>query len=79
MPIRLTSLRRCAQRLLRHVWRMDQDRRRRQHVRVELSSLTERELADIGMTPGEIECIAARRNIDRYRDELRCLMTLSRM
>ena len=54
--------------LLRGCWRAFQERRRRQRLRVTLHDLSERELMDIGVTPGDIDYIVAHRAIERLRD-----------
>jgi uncharacterized protein YjiS (DUF1127 family) len=54
--------------LLRRYWRAFQERRQRARLRVSLHELSDRELVDIGLTPGEIDCIVARRTLKRLRD-----------
>jgi uncharacterized protein YjiS (DUF1127 family) len=49
-------------------WRALQARRQDRRSRVALCSLTERELSDIGVTSTEIDCIVARRTIERLRN-----------
>lgn len=50
--------------LLGRCWRAFQKRRQR----VSLRDLSERELMDIGLTQGDIDCIVAGRAIERLRD-----------
>lgn len=57
--------------LLRRYWRSFQDWRPR--ARVTLHDLSDRELMDIGLTRGEIDCIAPERAIERFRDRTRTL------
>ncbi|WP_027577269.1 DUF1127 domain-containing protein [Bradyrhizobium sp. WSM1743] len=57
--------------LLRRFWLAFQAWRPR--ARVSLQDLSDRELADIGLTRGEIDCIAPERAIDRLRDSTRTL------
>jgi uncharacterized protein YjiS (DUF1127 family) len=52
--------------LLRRCWRAFQKWRPRS--RVTLQDLSDRELMDIGLTRGEIDCIAPERAIERLRD-----------
>jgi len=54
--------------LLARCWRAFQDSRRRERLRVSLYALSERELMDIGLTPGEIDHIVAYQAIERLRD-----------
>jgi uncharacterized protein YjiS (DUF1127 family) len=54
--------------LLRRYWRAFRKRRRREKLRVSLHDLSERELMDIGLTPGDIDYIASGRAIERLRD-----------
>ncbi|QDF39217.1 DUF1127 domain-containing protein [Bradyrhizobium symbiodeficiens] len=58
--------------LLRRYWRAFQEWRPRS--RVTLQGLSDRELMDIGLTRGEIDCIEAERAIDRLRDRTRYLL-----
>ena len=51
--------------LLKQYWRALQERRQRQSALLDLS---DRGLMDIGLTRGEIDCIAPQRAIDRLRD-----------
>lgn len=53
--------------LLRRCWRGFQKQYQRHRLRKALSDLSDRDLQDIGLTRGEIECIAAHRAIDRLR------------
>ncbi|SFN46201.1 protein of unknown function [Bradyrhizobium sp. Rc3b] len=57
--------------LLRRFWRAFQERLPR--ARVTLQDLSDRELIDIGLTRGDIDCIAPERAIDRLRDSTRTL------
>jgi len=59
--------------LLARYWRAFQESRRRRRMRVSLRDLDERQLMDIGLTPGEIDYIAAHRAIERLRDDTRYL------
>ncbi|TFV48107.1 DUF1127 domain-containing protein [Bradyrhizobium niftali] len=52
--------------LLRRYWYAFQERR--QHPRVTLQDLSDRELMDIGLTRGEIDYITPERAIERLRD-----------
>jgi uncharacterized protein YjiS (DUF1127 family) len=45
-------------------WDAFQERRERQKLRATLSTLSDRELVDIGATRGEIDYIASQRGID---------------
>ena len=56
--------------LLRHYWRAFQARRQNS---LSLQDLSERELADIGLTPSEIEHLTALRAIDDLRNNTRYL------
>ena len=64
--------------LLKGYWRAFRERRQRQRLRASLHDLSDRELMDIGVTRAEIDCIAARRAIDRLRDGTTHLWILSR-
>jgi uncharacterized protein YjiS (DUF1127 family) len=55
--------------LLQGYWRAFQDRRQRERLRVSLHDLSDRELMDIGLTPGDIDYIVAHRAIERLRDD----------
>jgi uncharacterized protein YjiS (DUF1127 family) len=59
-------------------WHAFQEQRHRQSLRATLHDLSDRELIDIGVTPAEIDCIAAHRAIDRLRDGTMYLWILSR-
>ncbi len=63
---------------LRRYWRAFQQRSERQRLRISLHELSERELMDIGIAPGEIEYIVAYRAIDRLRDSQTGLWIASR-
>ena len=54
--------------LLERYWRAFQEGRRRERLRVSLRDLSRRQLMDIGLTPGDIDYIAAHRAIERLRD-----------
>jgi uncharacterized protein YjiS (DUF1127 family) len=54
--------------LLKRYWGAFQERRQRERLRTSLNDLSERELMDIGIAPGEIEYIVAHRAIDRLRE-----------
>jgi uncharacterized protein YjiS (DUF1127 family) len=54
--------------LLRRYWRAFRKRRQREKLRVSLHDLSERELMDIGLTPGDIDYIVSDRAIERLRD-----------
>jgi uncharacterized protein YjiS (DUF1127 family) len=49
-------------------WRALRKQVQRYRLRIDLSSMSDRELMDIGVSRGEIDCIAARRTVDRLRD-----------
>jgi uncharacterized protein YjiS (DUF1127 family) len=51
--------------LVKRYWRAFQERRQRQRLRTSLHELSERELMDIGVAPGEIEYIVAHRAIEK--------------
>lgn len=54
--------------LFRRYWRAFRARRQRARLRVTLHNLSERELMDIGLTQGDIDCIVANRAFERLRD-----------
>jgi uncharacterized protein YjiS (DUF1127 family) len=54
--------------LLQGYWRAFRKQRQRERLRVSLHDLSERELRDIGLTPGDVDYIAAGRAIERLRD-----------
>jgi uncharacterized protein YjiS (DUF1127 family) len=54
--------------LLKRYWLAFQEWRQRERLRGSLQHLSERELMDIGIAPGEIEYIVAHRAIDRLRE-----------
>jgi uncharacterized protein YjiS (DUF1127 family) len=54
--------------LLQRCWRAFQEWRQRERSRTSLHELSARELEDIGLTPGNIDYIVARRAMDRLRD-----------
>ena len=53
---------------LKSYWRVFQERRQRERLRVSLHHLTERELMDIGLTRNDIDHIVAHRAIERLRE-----------
>jgi uncharacterized protein YjiS (DUF1127 family) len=57
--------------VLRQYWRVFQELR--PHSRVSLHDLSDRDLVDIGLTRGEIDCIAPERALERLRDNARAL------
>jgi uncharacterized protein YjiS (DUF1127 family)/RimJ/RimL family protein N-acetyltransferase len=69
---------RRASSFLKRCWRAFQEGHRRQRSRASLHYLSDRELMDIGITHGEIDCIAAHRAIDRLRDGTTYLWIRSR-
>ena len=69
---------RSALSLLKRCWRAFQEQRRRQRLRTSLYELSERELMDIGVAPGEIEYVVAHRATDTLRDGTTYLWSLSR-
>jgi uncharacterized protein YjiS (DUF1127 family) len=54
--------------LLERYWCAFQESRRRRRLRASLHDLSERQLMDIGLTPGDIDYIVAHRAIERLRD-----------
>jgi uncharacterized protein YjiS (DUF1127 family) len=54
--------------LIERYWRAFQEGHRRRRMRVSLHDLSERQLMDIGLTPGDIDYIAGHRAIERLRD-----------
>jgi uncharacterized protein YjiS (DUF1127 family) len=54
--------------LLDRYWCAFQESRRRRRLGVSLRDLSERQLMDIGLTPGDIDYIAAHRAVERLRD-----------
>ena len=54
--------------LLQRCWRAFRDWRQRERLRVSLRDLSDRELMDIGLTPSDIDCIAAHRALERLRE-----------
>jgi uncharacterized protein YjiS (DUF1127 family) len=54
--------------LLQGYWRAFRKRRQRERLLVSLHDLSDRELMDIGLTPGDIDYIVAGRAIERLRD-----------
>jgi len=55
--------------LLERFWLAFQESRRRRRLRAILCDLNERQLMDIGLTPGDIDYIAAHRALERLRDD----------
>ncbi len=53
---------------LKAYWRAFRERRQRNRLRLSLHDLSERQLMDIGLTPGDIDCIAAHRAFEELRD-----------
>ncbi len=53
---------------LKGYWRAFREWRRRNRLRGSLRDLSERQLMDIGLPPGDIDCIVAQRAFDRLRD-----------
>ena len=53
---------------LQRCWRAFQESRRSRSLRVSVRDLSERQLMDIGLPPGDIAHIAAHREIERLRD-----------
>jgi len=64
--------------LLERHWRAFQEWRQRESLRATLYDLSDRELMDIGVTRGEIDCIALHRTIDTLRDSTTYLWIRSR-
>jgi uncharacterized protein YjiS (DUF1127 family) len=54
--------------LLKGYWRAFRERRQRDRLRVSLHDLSDRQLMDIGLSPGDIDYIVAHRAIERLRD-----------
>lgn len=54
--------------LLQEYWRAFRKRRQRKRSRASLDDLSDRDLKDLGLTPGDIDYIVARRAIERLRD-----------
>ena len=54
--------------LLQRCWRAFRNWRQRKRLRVSLRDLSERQLMDIGLTPGDIDYIVAHRALERLRD-----------
>jgi len=49
-------------------WRALRERRRRNRLRASLHDLSDRQLMDIGLTQGDIDCIAAHRAFEELKD-----------
>jgi uncharacterized protein YjiS (DUF1127 family) len=58
----ITSAKRAS--FLASFWRAFQEWRKRERVRAELSSFSDRELTDIGITRGEIDYFVSNRSVD---------------
>ncbi|QPF87869.1 DUF1127 domain-containing protein [Bradyrhizobium genosp. L] len=54
--------------VLRGYWRAFRRRRQRERLRISLHELSERQLMDIGLTPSDIDYVAADRALERLRD-----------
>jgi uncharacterized protein YjiS (DUF1127 family) len=54
--------------LLQEYWRAFRKRRQRKRSCISLHDLSDRDLKDIGLTPGDVDYIVARRAIERLRD-----------
>ncbi|WP_076866217.1 DUF1127 domain-containing protein [Bradyrhizobium mercantei] len=54
--------------LLQGFWLAFRNWQQRERSRVNLHELSERELKDIGLTPGDLDCIVTDRAIERLRD-----------
>ncbi|MBR0897318.1 DUF1127 domain-containing protein [Bradyrhizobium tropiciagri] len=63
--------------LLQRCWRAFRNWQQRRSLRVSLRDLSDRELMDIGVTPSDIDYIAAHRALERLRDS-RAHLWLSR-
>ena len=55
-------------RSLQGIWRAFRERRRRNRSRDSLRGLSDRQLMDIGISPGDIECVAAYRAFEGLKD-----------
>ena len=55
-------------RWLKAHWLAFRERRQRNRLRLSLHDLSERQLMDIGLTPGDIDCIAAHRAFEELKD-----------
>jgi len=62
--LRPASAKRQVYRPLETYWNAFQEWRKREKLRTELCHLTDSELADIGITRGEIDYVASHRGID---------------
>ena len=54
-------------RSLQTVWRALRERRRRKRSQDSLRELSDRQLMDIGLSPGDIECVAAHRAFEELK------------
>ena len=54
--------------LLQEYWRAFRKRRLQRRSPASLDDLSDRHLKDIGLPPSDIDCIVARRAIERFRD-----------
>ncbi|MBR1213471.1 DUF1127 domain-containing protein [Bradyrhizobium sp. JYMT SZCCT0180] len=61
--------------LLKRYWRAFQERRQRQGLRAGLDCLSDRQLMDIGLTRGDVDCITPQHAIDRIRDSAMYLLS----
>ena len=59
--------------LLQGYWRAFRERRQRKWLRVSLRDLSDRELMDIGLTPGDVDYLVADRAFERLRNDTRYL------
>jgi uncharacterized protein YjiS (DUF1127 family) len=55
-------------RWLKEYWRALRERRQRNRLRLGLRDLNDRQLMDIGLTQGDIDCIAAHRAFEELKD-----------
>lgn len=55
-------------RSLKGYWRAFRERRQRNRLRVSVNELSDRQLMDIGLAPGDIDCIVAHRAFEGLRD-----------
>jgi len=55
-------------RSLKGYWRSFREKRQRNRLRSSLHDLSDRQLMDIGLTAGDIDCIAAHRAFEGLRD-----------
>jgi uncharacterized protein YjiS (DUF1127 family) len=62
------ALTRNVLRSLTRYWRAFRERRERNRLQASLRDLSDRQLIDIGLTPGDIDYIVAHRSFERLRD-----------